>query len=320
MSCIGASLPPGPVEEVLAMIRGEEVTVRIVELAIGWIDNRNLLSLPKTKDVLYPLVCADGTKITEYTLGTLKRNFQYIDDFLSDFPDAESVIVPYPRDVVLDAISGIVNVSAHDIRTCVDCIRYLNPKDNLYYFRFDLEDVEMSVILELYSKLTAENRRDILEARRFSGTDYPLPDEGLGIGIMGAIFEANYTHGPRKLLFADFPSYLALSLSDDTDYLDNLLLTNNFQNQNEFSPFVNTDQISTRISRLLSIPRPWPEVQHLLAMMEVKYSWLGNDKMKVYLPYRAVKRDKIFRAAGIAKIISASHPGGMTSEEVLALM
>ena len=278
------------VEEFAAWIRGEGACEKDVTDVLSAMPEhvKPLLQLP---EALPPrervrLVMNNGSK--KYSKASLRRQFQLIDDYFSDFPEQDSITLPFTREQVTGTLSRHL-----PLVECCECLSYLNPKDALTYFDFDTTGSPPCLILSITERLTEENRKDILEARRASPMAYPLPNEGLGLGILGHIFQSHSDTQSLLHFFSCYPSYLLFAVVDYNERV-RLLVTNHY-NSGEYLP--SNEYLLESLSSLICIfvissffhsATREDQKKHLgrvLAMMGKVHPLFENEGLDNILPY-----------------------------------
>jgi hypothetical protein len=153
------------VEEVVAFLTGESYSRCLVlrEIAqllpmteIGILGEIEDIFSQQTERTL-DLICADNS--ARFQVDTLRRRFQLIDDYLEDNPTETSITLPFSRVIMLTCV--IIPMS-HRLIWHYDALCYLNPKSNIYWFRFDLTDFPIEKVLEIASRFTKEEKRNIV--------------------------------------------------------------------------------------------------------------------------------------------------------------
>jgi hypothetical protein len=258
----------GTAEETLAYLRGEEVTPSL--FVHGFFVNEPVFS-PFTI-----ISTTRGTELNRYSAGTLRRTFQLFDDYLTEFPEASSIELPYSPDVIDEALSGLdYENRTTKLSGCIDCVKYLNPKSSTYFLRFLLQDTPIQQLIEISESLTKQDRIDILYARRRKEIDFPLPDEGVDYCILGAVLEKQNSMDTLKLLFPHSPSYwVAVACYRSNKILAiQLLIEQDFSQDIEWmqseSKSLNSIQqiILEGLSGVIDWETNWEGITHLLSMI-----------------------------------------------------
>lgn len=103
------------------------------------------------------LKCSDDTLVGVTLLRT--KQFQFITDFMETYPGVSPIPIPYEGRVVQLAVTGS---SESNLIECLDCVSFLNPVRNTYYFQFDSEGMDGTKLKQLALALTEEERETIL--------------------------------------------------------------------------------------------------------------------------------------------------------------
>jgi hypothetical protein len=317
----------GTAEESLAFLRGEEVTPSMVITA---------LELDVSKFSPFTIIpTGSGSPSRRYSAGTLRRNFQLFDDFLTEFPEASSIELPYKLETIEKALSGLSHENRiSKLSSCIDCVKYLNPKSSTYFLRFLLQDTPIHQLIEISESLTKQERLDILRSRRRREMDFPLPDEGMDHGILGAVLEEQNSMDTLKLLFPHSPSYwVAVACYKGHDSLVLELLV-----QQDFSQ--DTDWIPRRSNVTHSIQRTilnalvgefnwdptWEELTKILSMIGY-HKQFSEDKLPVPAPFGMETFDRIsnhmfenkIHTKRIAAFISAHSPTPLSVSQLMIM-
>jgi hypothetical protein len=186
-------------EEYLAWKRGEEVTIS----SLSRILSEEEVEQIKPAKRLIRLVSSIDEGSSFYVTATLRRRFHAIDDYLSEFPEADNFVLPCTSNTIKLAVEGLF--SSYKLVDCIDCIRYLNPKRTSYYLHYNLAESTSSDLLDIASTLSHRERVDIIRANK----SVSFPEEGLSYDILIPFLEADGAIEKIESLFEKYPSYLA---------------------------------------------------------------------------------------------------------------
>ena len=224
----------------------------------------------------------DGTELC-YSRPSLVRRFHFFDDFLSAFPDADEVEVPFYSMEVMGCL--YLDETEESVADCLECMRYFNPKKADEYFQLkNLGEVSDKDLLELVADLTEEEVTEMMEARQFD-TRPPLPRCGRDRPALACILEAFVDVERLKRMFSDYPSYLFCILSESNIHsCPKRLLAEDFSRSNERNPSL-VDMVLSYILDALSFISNKEEAVHLLTMLGVRHERFANEKKVVVAPY-----------------------------------
>jgi hypothetical protein len=269
-------------EEYLAWKRGEDVTLTILTNVLSVKEKENL---PEVRALLKVTSSVDGES-THYVTATLRRAFQAIDDYLSEFPEAEEFTLSCTSRVIKMAIEGLYE--RHLLVDCIDCIRYLNPKRASYYLLYNPVGTPINDLINISTMLSVRERRDMIMSRT---SEYPLPEGGLTYDILAVVFEQTGAVNETAELFADYPSYLATYYitSGQDDKLDSLLLTANFDYDyvNIETQSLQTPLVKSLCRSITSQDITWDKLRLALAMLGIRDELFDNMNVASIMPYRA---------------------------------
>lgn len=328
------STTEGRAEELIADMKGEKITYDIVrqavhELGIDWKPS------PTEEEGIFSIECGDGT-LTQYHVDTLRRNFTLIDDFLSEFPTCKNLKVSYTMKQIKGALYGLGRGIPNSLASYLSCIRHLNPKSPTYYLRYSLGGTSLSDLYEITSLLSDQERASLLEVRRWQNRDYPLPEEGEGLGILGCICEAYRDMKTARRLFPSYPSYLvSLALTiGQRDELHSLLLHTDFNDDSgwlEESCSTSVQIQNTILELLRDSTRTWEEVRRFTTMLGIRHDLLENKELAVSLPYQlrctahAIKMLHTYNhisdmTQSIARVISSASSYNIGFEAAMSIL
>ena len=232
------------------------------------------------------VICKDGE--IDYHKERLRSRYQLIDDYLSDFPNETTIKVPF----TVEEMTGMTGLNSTLVESYL-CIDYFNPKSVLSYFEYDTTGTPPSIIESLAERLTSADRKDILEARRLGGKQHPLPDEGLGKGILACILEYHMDDQSLLYFFSDYPSYLTFALTDNAKASE-LLLTADYH-RGEYCgnsialggqlDFLVVSALASRTMASATRESGQAYCKRLLAMMGVRHKMFENADLDFPLPY-----------------------------------
>lgn len=238
------------------------------------------------------LQCNDGPFTCDKTFA--RTTFAFIDDILSEFPDSP-VAVPFDSGVVIDCLGLSKKPS---LLSSLAALKFLNPKDSSYYFRFDTSGVKPVTLLELAHNLTETNRIHILEAWRYEEANYSLPKEGLGYGILAPILIHHGDFENLEAIFHDYPSFLlsaflyrAATLGQRDALIHepvrHYLLTKSFETEELLPSNKSRAGITEAIVRALSETKEKQEALRMLSMigMHSEIFGLDEERQRVRAPY-----------------------------------
>jgi hypothetical protein len=275
-------------EEYLAWKRGEEVTPAILSLVLS---KEDIKEINPPTSLLKVISSIDGES-SYYVTATLRRTFQAIDDYLSEFPNADSFELPCTSNAIKLAIEGLYEL--HLLVDCIDCIRYLNPKRASYYLLYNPIGVPVSDLVGIANALTVRERRDMIRSRVH---EEPLPEEGLTYDILAIVFEQNKATEEVTELLRDYPSYLVYYYIEyeEWDKLDKLFLTADFSDyndededngENSYYYYQLVNMVSRSFIRSLSSPDlTWNQLRRILTVASIRDNLFDNMSLLVTLPH-----------------------------------
>lgn len=281
-------------EDFAAWLHGEDTCATFVGLMLQGIptDYRKALKLPERPPIneRVKVVCKDGE--LDYSKARLRRHYHFFDDYFSEFPNEESVEVPFDKEVVANVVScsGVLLES-------YECLSYFNPKEALTYFQFDTTGSDPDLLSLLVSRLADKDRKNILEARRANGKNYPLPEEGVGIGILGYILEEHNDIASLHHFFSKYPSYLTFA---DSHNRAALLLTAEYNSREYWNEKGSSQQwlsgFFTQVFMSKDFKTATEDVRRgyskrVLAMLGVRHKTFDNVELDVIPPYHIDTRD-----------------------------
>lgn len=148
------------------------------------------------------------TKLGRLTVDYIqaRRHFQFIDDFLTDYPHLSEVEVPYELSAVQQVFDYNHERKLVDI---LDVLLHLNTKDNTYSFRHSLVDLPYETFCRLAEKLTDEEI-----ATLYLNPSLPhLPSRTKTVALSHVLAVRGQWTMLEQVL-ADYPSYLFILLYD----------------------------------------------------------------------------------------------------------
>ena len=230
----------------------------------------------------------------------LRRRFQLIDDYLSDFPEAESIELSITRDEALSVLHPN-EFKRVTIDNWLEVLEYLNPKDPTHYFFRSTIGMPRHLIERYASLIPEEVRWNIIKARRsWNAVNALLPNEGRGMSFLAHIFEVYGDVGNLNLFFSDYPSYLTLTAVNVSSFVSNptialearklatqLLLTTDYSEYDEIENVPNAiyADLITHMLCILSDATDWKAAKRFLTMMNTRHSLFGNLDDYVPGPY-----------------------------------
>lgn len=181
----------------------------------------------------------------------LRRRFQLIDDYFTEYPDRNEMDIPFSCTVFLDSIYGL---ASDKLTTCYHCLAYLNPKSNVYPFYFNPKGITLPALTHLVSRLTEEERVALEQYGDRMGIKLPRKD---GIAILGVLDTYRADLNVMALLFPNHPSYVWCSVVDNHankhhalfPYVDSLLNWDFSLDRDEF--FFETDKVIELVERVI---------------------------------------------------------------------
>jgi hypothetical protein len=336
-------IPYNEAIEVVAWLRGEPSSRSIVEDTLRFMDVSGatlegllleygpLPVLPK--DDSFQLVCNDGISVP-FSLSYLRRRFHFVDDFLSEFPNEKSVELPFPSDLVLLCINHLEDESC-TLAHAFDCLSFLNPKDPLYYFRFDTSETPTAKLLELYANVDEDRKREILMVRSNRGGLFSGPVPSNRLGVLAHLLEAHEDAEHLVELFPDCPSYLAVTLAileletySDVDkaHFAKIMLTSDFSRSMELGSIneENRKTLSNAVTDLLIRTTEWSDMKRLLTMCNVTYKEFGNEKRGVgeYVPAPYLERLRLRSYVATAEAVTQriAEATGIAKDQVKTIL
>lgn len=144
------------------------------------------------EDAVFTINCSDGPlDLVNYTKEALARHFLLIRGFIEDHPEAKSIDI---NCTVADvrAVIGVMMDADTEVLTpnLIYTLQLLTPATDLYYLFFNLSRTADTFIVDILSRITEEERKDLLLSygllSRFAGNEreyLPLPQEGEGLNV-----------------------------------------------------------------------------------------------------------------------------------------
>lgn len=224
----------------------------------------------------------------EYTTGRektlMRRTFCFFDDLLSEFPN-ERVHVPCSLATFSQCLSGLDLHGECRLVDCLGTLRFLNPKDPSYYFRYDTKGTPPETLLTLAHELTEDNRVHILEAWRISNGKISLPREGMGSCVLIPLLLHYGDYENLDKLFSNYPGFL-VAACEDTELATRYLLTKDFEADEAILRTSAALEITKSIVRLLvSDDSPnVSEVVRLLSMLGIHEALFGGREGSYVTP------------------------------------
>lgn len=80
------------------------------------------------------------------------RKLTLVRDYLSEYPNATKIVIPYPWATIRAAVHPLLEDSFAPLHVCLECVKYLNPIRNTYYLDFDLDGVDAEDLLFLHQR------------------------------------------------------------------------------------------------------------------------------------------------------------------------
>lgn len=298
--------------ELLAAVNGEPFTKSRVDRFLLNHFSYGCASDGWREHFTFTIVCDDGEYDTRLNKHTLARHSLLIRGFIEEYPEATSIRLPALVEDVRVALSCLTVIHEALNDGVVYAMQLLTPVTDLYYLLFPLQDMSPSFITSLLERVTAEERRDLLQVHRArraieSGqigvwaTD-TMPDVPEG----GDCLAIGYTL-PRVLAYVEdhslpgltekHPSFIFLiSLLRGGDPLKrkNFLLTSKFDDDSGVLEDVFVQHITRSLIDTMSLC-DWNECKIVLAMLGIKGEALGNVGMETYAPYQLICDKKIIR-------------------------
>ena len=274
--------------ELVAWLRGEPSSLQEVEAALEMWDEKEGLTLPPLPKEDPITILSESGESVGYSLGALRRRFHFFDDYFSDFPDETSVKIPFPLDVVKDAIKRRP-VRFVETNHCNECLSFLNPKDSLEYVQFTIYGLSLDTIISLASKLSMQNRIDMAEARRWKASVNwlpPLPNEGLVLAEVAYLLEVYHLGEMLVKLFPDHPSYCHFATRGGVEY--KILMSADFSRDRSFAdvPRIEVERLTLRVANTLIATEDIEMAKRLLAMLGYKDKLFDNEQVEAVMPYR----------------------------------
>lgn len=281
------------VEEFIAWYRGEDACHVMVKDVINILEG----NMPELRDRMIKktetinIICSDGTLLYASKV-MLRRQYHFFDDFFTEFPDEEVVRLPFPSDQITATLAYF---PYSELKKCYECLSHFNPKSTLLYFDRATRNTSPDILIHLTNQLTYQERKWILEARRMSkGAKCPLPDEGMGLGILGHVLERYYDSDNIAKVFSDYPSYVTMMTHNSLSILK-LLLTCNYDSGEICDNLKESDYClvfssiaclcSDQFFRQSPLEDKKKYVRKIMTMMGVRHPLFENEDMEVTLPY-----------------------------------
>jgi hypothetical protein len=258
--------------EGLAWLNGEKASLDEVESFLRKVEEFGDVDVevpPMPEDDGVVLHITGGS--LEYSKASLMRRFHFFDDFYSTFPEGEPTI-PYSSKQIYGAINLV-----GDMRECLECMRYLNPKSNIEYFHLGVSDMDRETLFSLVAQLTDEERTAIMATKNhFNGT---RPYEGTPMAPLAIILEYHEDEDSMRSCFPEYPSYVYSQTLDD-----DILLTADFSR--EWSPQCNmTASLAMCLFVLLRDSKNAEHIRRCLTMLGLTCPLFKNTRDYVALPY-----------------------------------
>lgn len=308
--CRGIAYTDGDIQELQAWYRGEEVTGRMVDDALKGIyeDKR----VPREIEAEVEIACADGVVQASFHLATLRRNFQMIDDYLSDFSEHAVLSLPYSAQEVDECLEMLYCHDANvTIASIYSCLSHLNPKDPLFYFRRKSGDLPISILKQITSYLDEETKYNLLSyMRRYPVCPLSREDEIL----LAVLLRAGDREAVVKMT-SDYPSYRFVLLEGYYESFESFSSTP-FEQQGAHLPYTIIHKIQRcLITHFRSNPFTVEQLKIMFASLGVRHALLENmDSKTITLPYGIGPLPSEQILAGLR---TGHHPPGWPSEKVL---
>lgn len=276
--------------EVEAYLRGEEVDWRLI---------RRLNIMRENDDREYPTLTirAEGREVITMCKATLEREFLFIRDYMSEFPDATEIELPYSYDQVHGALRPLIYncmtiVSACRMRlsprvllsTCYECVEHLNPTQSYYRLMFDLDGLTRRRLEEIAGDLDKRTRSCIRD-------QYNVPNESSLLLCIASLwpYHQSISLETAKDLSSDYPSYfyylrgLNMRMTGSDSF--NMIKTGDYQDDCGIAPpdLELYNLISQHMPELCDTVE---EMETMLAMLGIRSKLLNNLEVKKCLPYQ----------------------------------
>lgn len=150
---------------------------------------------------LMTVACTDGTDLGH--VARLRRRFQYIDDFVEEFPDASLIRVPFTNNELCQSMMPSL-LAPGKLSECYKCLLYLNPKSNLYPLSLDQKGMTLELAVDFASRLTEEERKSLMAYGARRGFFVPTTE---GPGILGLVDSVRDRVTLMRSLFPNHPSF-----------------------------------------------------------------------------------------------------------------
>lgn len=145
------------------------------------------------------IICTTGT--IPYSLDNLRRRFQLVDDYFSEYPDATEINVPYDLGTLMACLRWTLGTL---LNRCHPCIAYLNPKSNLYPFYFSPRRAPLALLETLAARLTPEERKALEAYGDRMSVALPKKD---GVCLLAVLEHFRADLDIMRGLFPEYPSY-----------------------------------------------------------------------------------------------------------------
>ena len=236
-------------------------------------------------------ILVEGTDVSwSMPRESLRRRFHFFDDYLSEFPDADKIVIPLSH----DESSGLYSdrIPSH-LHASLDGLKYFNPKSALEYFQLDPSGVSDEELEKLVALLTEEEVINMVEARYLARPQPYLPRMGSDRPALACILEAWRQSGRIARLFPSYPSYVVLSYSRSSkserrSYVRSLLINFDFSQSREVAMidgYVSSAILSVICDALATVETR-EGASKLLAMLDLRCEVLESEGMSVAAPYR----------------------------------
>lgn len=281
------------------------VRASIVRLAIEKITSRE--SIVEGSEVCKVIDCEGETFTVNYSIHTLRRYFN-IDDH------ATSISLPFSREVIIAALLGIEEDGV-DIKSCIDCIRHLNPLSAAYYLRYNIDELSIAQLESIYSRLQ-QGELDYLSNIPYQYTIPIVPGVAMK-ELIPYLLRRGYLSLLASIL-RDHPSIMFKVYCDGAmiDEARALLLSTTFNDDSGSLDRLETIRILQYLVRVMDKSNN-QEKKKVLAMCAHAAGICGthceplhSQQVKLLLPYQITFKDGIF-APLVSVLLDKLHEWSM---------
>ena len=239
------------------------------------IEDREVTTPPLPEKDPFILTTNDGGEVVA-SKASLRRRYQLIDDYLSDFPEETSMAIPYSKEVLEATVSckGM-------LCDVYDCLSHLNPFSAMYYLYHDTKGTSAERIIQVARLCTEEEVSSILDS--IEENSLQPPHHGLGVNFLGVVLQAYKDGENAQAIFSAYPSYLTAfycSVGDKVRFAS-MILTADYGAKKEYNKSVAVWHhiVDSIISIVFAQAKTKEEAKRVIDML----SPTSSDR--VYAPY-----------------------------------